>query len=56
MRTHPLLSSLALITLTGLAIPTYAQNSTLISGGTVIDGSGAKRRLADVRIVGDTIT
>ncbi|MBL8190705.1 MAG: hypothetical protein JNK38_21980, partial [Acidobacteria bacterium] len=27
----------------------------LISGGTLIDGTGAARRVADVRIVGDTI-
>jgi len=56
MRTNLLLSSLVCLSLAGLAFPAYAQNSTLISGGTVIDGSGAKRRLADVRIVGDTIT
>lgn len=30
-------------------------NSILIRGGTLIDGSGAPRRAADVRIVGDTI-
>jgi N-acyl-D-aspartate/D-glutamate deacylase len=30
-------------------------NSILIAGGTLIDGSGASRRAADVRIVGDTI-
>ncbi len=30
-------------------------NSILIAGGTLIDGSGAPRRAADVRIVGDTI-
>ncbi|MGE0133115.1 MAG: hypothetical protein AB7U82_33980 [Blastocatellales bacterium] len=30
-------------------------NSILIYGGTVIDGSGAPRRTADVRITGDTI-
>ncbi len=29
--------------------------SVLISGGTLIDGSGARRRAADVRIAGDTI-
>jgi N-acyl-D-amino-acid deacylase len=45
-----------LLSLVGVAFPAQAQKSTLISGGTVIDGSGAKRRLADVRIVGDTIT
>ena len=30
-------------------------NAVLIVGGTVIDGTGAKGRKADVRIVGDTI-
>jgi N-acyl-D-amino-acid deacylase len=56
MRTNLLLPSLVLLSLVGVAFPAQAQKSTLISGGTVIDGSGAKRRKADVRIVGDTIT
>jgi N-acyl-D-amino-acid deacylase len=55
MQTGPLLTSLVVIAFTQSVLPASAQNSTLISGGTVIDGSGAKRRKADVRIVGDTI-
>ena len=42
-----------------LAIVAGAQNektgSILIAGGTVIDGTGARRRVANVRIVGDQI-
>src|SRR5689334_5825314 len=30
-------------------------SSLLLSGGTLVDGTGAKRRLADVRIAGDRI-
>lgn len=56
MRINPLLSAFVLFAMAGLALSAPAQNSTLISGGTVIDGTGTKRRMADVRIVGDTIT
>ena len=56
MRIKSLLSSLLLLILANVAYPVQAQRSTLISGGTVIDGTGAKRRQADVRVVGDTIT
>ncbi len=56
MRLNLLISSLALFALAIPTLPSNAQRSTLISGGTVIDGTGAKRRKADVRIVGDTIT
>jgi N-acyl-D-amino-acid deacylase len=56
MRISLLLVSLALLPLANPMLPAHAQSSTLISGGTVIDGTGAKRRKADVRIVGDTIT
>lgn len=56
MRIRPLFSSVTLSVLLGLSCPVLAQQSILISGGTVIDGTGAKGRMADVRIVGDTIT
>ncbi|MEO6724435.1 MAG: D-aminoacylase [Blastocatellia bacterium] len=35
--------------------PSIQPSSILLSGGVVIDGAGTKRRLADVRIVGDRI-
>jgi N-acyl-D-amino-acid deacylase len=34
---------------------TEASKSVMIAGGTLVDGSGARRRLADVRIAGDRI-
>ena len=39
-----------------LSAQTHAPTSILIRGGVVIDGTGAKRRQADVRVTGDTIT
>ncbi len=56
MRINHLLPSLILSALVISSFPSRAENYVLITGGTVIDGSGAKRRKADVRIVGDTIT
>lgn len=56
MRISLLCLTCALLPLASPMLPAHAQRSTLISGGTVIDGTGAKRRKADVRIVGDTIT
>ena len=39
------------------ALPLWAQtNSILITGGTVIDGSGAKSKRSDIRIAGGMIT
>jgi N-acyl-D-amino-acid deacylase len=55
MRIHPLLYSVVLLSFLCSLTPSFAQKSILISGGTVIDGTGSKRRKADVRIVGDTI-
>ncbi len=52
MRINPLVYLTALL---ALSTPLQAQNSVLIAGGTVIDGTGAPRRLADVRIAGDRI-
>jgi N-acyl-D-amino-acid deacylase len=51
---------ICLLALSAVALaPASAQkenpNSILIAGGILIDGSGAPRRAADVRIVGDTI-
>ncbi len=43
--------------LLGMVVPVVAQTtSTLIVNGTLIDGTGAKARRADIRIVGHTIT
>jgi N-acyl-D-amino-acid deacylase len=51
------LSLLCLIIISFAAQPSQAQTtSILITGGTVIDGSGAQGRRADVRIVGDRIS
>ena len=50
--------SLSVLILSSFATSLVAQNapdSFLIRGGTVIDGSGGKRRQADVRVSGDTI-
>lgn len=53
---------MVLVLLAALALSALAQQpnsggntQVLISGGTLIDGTGSARRVADVRIVGDTI-
>lgn len=49
---------LVFLTVFALSVSAQQQNDkaqVLISGGTLIDGTGSARRLADVRIVGDTI-
>ncbi len=51
---------MAMVFLVALSLSVAAQQSgnktqVLISGGTLIDGTGSARRVADVRIVGDTI-
>lgn len=46
---------LAALTLSVLAQQSANNSQVLISGGTLIDGTGSVRRIADVRIVGDTI-
>ena len=53
--------TLVLIAALAFLAPTQQPNSdgasaqVLLSGGTLIDGTGSARRIADVRIVGDTI-
>ena len=49
---------LVLLTAFALSVSAQQQNNKaqiLISGGTLIDGTGSARRMADVRIVGDTV-
>lgn len=51
---------MVLVLLTAFVLSASAQQQSgktqvLISGGTLIDGTGSARRVADVRIVGDTI-
>ena len=46
---------LLVLSLTAPAQQRAKETQVLISGGTLIDGTGSARRIADVRIVGDTI-
>ncbi|MGH9751310.1 MAG: N-acyl-D-amino-acid deacylase family protein [Blastocatellia bacterium] len=47
--------AVSLIALAGVSAQNERLNSILISGATLVDGSGAPRRVVDVRIAGDTI-
>lgn len=49
------LFAVSLIALAGVSAQNERPASILISGGTLVDGGGAPRRVADVRIAGDTI-
>lgn len=46
---------LTVFALSGSAQQQGGKSQVLISGGTLIDGTGTTRRIADVRIVGDTV-
>lgn len=60
-RSRQMFAIAGLLFLTSARLPSAPQEaarppeSLLISGGMVVDGTGAKRRRADVRIVGETI-